>query len=195
MRELILQGSPLSVTVLAKRTGMSRYGIQNVLEKLINAGVVRLAGIGHGAIYHLSPDHPLLPALHTLFLAEHERYHRVLDGIREAAQSVQPELVAVWLYGSVARGEDRIESDFDLTVVVQRDDDVERVVGQFRDALRPLGDEQQVSFAVIGLSLRDVKRLVRGRDSFWESLSSDARALYGPRPEVLVEKRSISQSA
>lgn len=186
LREIVLQGRPLSVSVIAERTGLSRAGIQNALEHLVEAGVVRKAGVGHGAIFEIDPGHPFISVLRPLFLAEHSRYLRVLEGIREAARSFQPEPMAVWLFGSVARGEDSVESDFDLAVIVLDDEAVEHVVGRFRESLEPLSSANQVHFSVVGLSLADVERLASGPDSFWRALSLEALPVCGPRPDVLL---------
>ncbi len=185
LREFVLQGAPLSTRVVADRTGLSRSRAYELLGTLADVGVVRSVGIGHGAMYEFTSDHPLAEPLRALFLAERDRYHEVMEGVRRAAASVRSEMTAVWLYGSVARSDDTVGSDFDLAVVVPDDAFVERVVAQFREALEPLGEAHWVSFSVIGLSRSDVERLSREPDPFWQSLNDDARALLGPRPEHL----------
>src|SRR3954471_9946896 len=118
-RELARHGGQLSAPDLVRRTGLAKASVARGLEVLVEAGIVGTAGTGRSVLHRLRPEHPLTPALAALFEAEERRFQAILDGARSAAESVGPGLVALWLFGSVARGEDGAESDLDLALVAE----------------------------------------------------------------------------
>jgi predicted nucleotidyltransferase len=182
VRELFLHGGPLSVRELVARTGLTRKSVYVVIDSLQSLGVVRRVGSAYTGLYEAADDHPLSPMLSDLFSAENARVRDAYAEIRRAAEEVSPAPMAVWLYGSVARGEDTAASDFDLAVCAD-DNEVEDAADALREVLRPVGEHLRLRFSVVGLSPRDVVGLAADQDPFWTGLARDAHAMYGPEPE------------
>ncbi|WP_372399786.1 nucleotidyltransferase domain-containing protein [Azospirillum sp. HJ39] len=88
------------------------------------------------------------------------------------------------LYGSVARGEDRPDSDLDVAVVAV-EEGLEKAVGAVRDALHPAGETLGFSPSVVGLGTGDVERLAWENDPWWTGVAADALAVFGPRPDEI----------
>lgn len=193
LRELALHGDALSTTILARRTGITDQSVRNVLGALLPTGVLRTYGQGRAMSYRLDRKHPIGEMLGLLFESEALRGANLRERIREAAGAL-PELpLAVWLYGSVARGEDRIGSDLDLLLVVQDDADVDRIADAFRDALREIEEDHRLAISVVPVSAEDVLRLGGGGDPFWREVVSDAQPLLGPMPDALLARLKAKQ--
>ncbi len=186
LRELTLHGAELTVSLLARRTGVTDQSVRNVLGLLRENGLVKVYGQGRAASYALDREHPMAPMLAVLFEAENHRARAIQDRIRKAAEPLSP--LAVWLFGSVARGEDRAGSDMDLLLVVDQDDVTDWVADAFRGSLAPIGEENHLSISVIPVSGEDILRLARTDDPFWHEMLADARPLHGPGPEALLSR-------
>lgn len=128
-----------------------------------------------------------------LFVEEHRSANAVRGSIRDVAEHVDP--LAVWVYGSVARGQDRIGSDLDLLLVVEEDADAERVADEFREHVSEVGKAHRIPISVVAVSGADVLRMARTEDPFWREVVSDAEPLHGPGPEGLVSRLKRLQRA
>ena len=187
MRELALHGGQLAAPDLVRRTGLAKASVARGLGTLGRADVVRAAGAGRSVLYSLRPEHPLCPALVAIFAAEDERFQAILAGAKDAARSVGPGLLALWLFGSVARGDDREHSDLDLALVAEPGS-LPRLADAFRDRVTAMGETAGFSPAVVALGTDDVVRLSAERDPWWCRVAHDAVALIGERPEALTAR-------
>jgi hypothetical protein len=93
-------------------------------------------------------------------------------------------LVALWLIGSVARGEARTDSDLDLALVAEPEA-LPRLADAFRDGLMAHAERIGFSPSVVALGTDDVARLAAQRDPWWTGITRDAVPLIGGRPEDL----------
>jgi predicted nucleotidyltransferase len=184
LRELFRHGGALAVSRLAQDAGMSRPGIRAALATLRLAGVVTELGTGRSLLYQINHRHPLSAALEALLRAEEERTQAVLDAVRRAVQA--PEIIAAWIYGSVARGEDALDSDLDLAVLTEDQD--RATVDRVREALDPEADRLRFSPSVVGIGLSDVDRMKDG-DPWWKNLAKEALVIKGGRPETVRASR------
>lgn len=193
LRELSLRDHPLGTVELAARTKLNESGIRRALKALVGEGLVESSGRQRGVTYQLAPAHPLREQLKALFKGEAQRPSRVLDAIRTAATSINPPIDAVWLYGSVARGNDTPSSDIDLAIVVADDHAVDDAVDTLRSALTVTEELERVEISILGMSGADVLRLADG-DPWWISARADAIPLVGAAPDV-VRQRLAARAA
>ncbi|WP_254073341.1 nucleotidyltransferase domain-containing protein [Acidisphaera sp. S103] len=143
-------------------------------------------------LYRLRPDHPLSPALSTLFEAEERRFQSILDSIRVAAESAEPGLVALWVFGSVARGKDRADSDLDLALVAEPEV-LPRLSDALRDALVAPAERLGFTPSLVTLGTDDVVRLAAQHDPWWTGVARDAIPLLDGSPdEVAVALRTAA---
>lgn len=186
LRELALHGAELSVAVLARRTGVTPQSVRNVLGSQPISPLIRTYGQGRAASYRLDPKHPLARILIGLFEAEDHRARDIQNQIRAAAERFDPAPLAVWMFGSVARGEDQPLSDVDLLLVVRDDSTTERDAGLLRQEMDSIAGAHGITISVVPVSARDVERLARTKDPFWAELLRDALPLQGRSPEDLL---------
>lgn len=187
LRELARHGGELSVSALIGPTRLSTQAVRNVLGSLAATGVVEPIGQGRSVLYRVRSAHPLLAPLAHLFAEEEARVGRVFRALREAARAAAPTALAVWVYGSAARGEDSPGSDLDVALVVP-EQDVESATAAFREHLAPELDREHVALSAVGLSPTDVRRLAESGDPWWRTLAADAQPLVGPMPAALAER-------
>jgi predicted nucleotidyltransferase len=178
LRELCAHGGDLSVTHLANASRLTTQGVRNALAELHSAHIVETIGSGRTVLYRLSRANPLASALEALFRAEAERAAAVTTSVKAAVQ--RPEVVAAWFYGSFARGEDRHDSDVDIAVVVDADED-DAVTEAIREQLRQDGNRLGFSPSLVSIGMDDVLRLSAG-DPWWASMEAEAMPIKGRRP-------------
>ena len=194
-RELALHGGLLAAPDLARRTGLSKASVARGLAALEGSGAFRSVGSGRSVLYGLSPDPPLAPAIQGLFEAESARFRDLLEGARNAARSAGPDLVALWLYGSVARGGDGEDSDVDFALIFGADraaadgpDRRQELADAFRDEMASLSRTAAFTPSLVVLDTDDVARLASERDPWWTGVLADAQALVGEAPEAMATR-------
>jgi predicted nucleotidyltransferase len=195
LRELALHGEELTTTLLARRTGITDQSVRNAVATLGRAGVLKTYGQGRAVAYQLDAGHPVAQMLITLFRAEDRRVRTINDSVRHAAEQLEPQPLAVWMFGSAARHQDDLESDLDLLLIVEDASITDHLADVFRDALADIEAVHRLTISVVPLSADDVVRLAREDDPFWRAVSADAVVLQGPRPESLVFRLRPSPAA
>jgi predicted nucleotidyltransferase len=95
---------------LASAAAVDSGNAHRLLKRLIDAGVCEQVAALPYPKYRARQDNPLLPELARLF----SRGTGLINAIRDVAQGLEG---AVAVYGSVARGEDKPQSDVDVLVI------------------------------------------------------------------------------
>lgn len=104
-------GTELYLRELHRRSGLSIRPIQQELSKLAAIGLVNLRNDGNRVYYGANMAHPLAPEIRSLV----EKTSGV-SAVLESALS-QPGVEIAFVFGSVASGRARPDSDLDLFVV------------------------------------------------------------------------------
>lgn len=177
---MLCPGGAMGVSALAGLCGLSRAGVRIVLESLVVQRLVDQLGAGRSQVYRINPQHPLAAALEALFREEQANWEGLVSALRDAIGGVAG-VRAAWYFGSVARGEDRPDSDLDIALVAD-EADLELVVEAVRERLCWVEDRYLVHCSVVGLSDADVMRLVAAEDPWWQGLARDAKPLRGELP-------------
>jgi predicted nucleotidyltransferase len=99
--------------------------------------------------------------------------------------------LAVWLYGSVARGDDTPGSDVDLAVVAEGGE-LDGILRALRERLRDTAEALGVELALVGATPADVARAAAG-DSWWRGVVRDAVPIFGPDPKTLLTRSHVHE--
>lgn len=115
----VLAGADAAFTgrQLARLVGSSGEGARKALTRLVAQGIVKQEQAGAAHLYRLNRDHLAAPAI----LALAGLRSTLLERLRSALAHWQPQPGYAALFGSAARGEDRIDSDLDICVVLPDD--------------------------------------------------------------------------
>jgi predicted nucleotidyltransferase len=98
---------------LARRMGVPSSSLQRELHDLTDAGILKTHRHGRMAYYQANPDSPLFPELRGLLL----KTAALVDVLADALKPLAGKLRFTFVYGSIASGNERDDSDIDLMVV------------------------------------------------------------------------------
>ena len=185
LRVLAAYGGRLAVADIARRAKLTLPSVRTTLGRLLALEVVSGVGVGRSMVCGLRPEHPLVPVLVELFRAELEQATSVLRAARDVARGLTPTPTAVWLYGSVARGEDDAASDIDIALVTGAPEATAQAE-VLRDAISRTRAASAERVSVITMTPADIRRAARERTPFWDSMKRDAVVLLGDAPADVV---------
>ncbi len=184
LRALLGHGGALSVGRLAQDTLMTPDGVRGILSDLERLRVVESLGSGRTRLFQAAVAHPLVRALDTLFGGERAWFEEIRNAIIGAVRDER--IMAAWLFGSAARGEDTPDSDVDVGIVVTGNDAAANAVaGQVRDATYRIDARMGITTSVVTLALADVLRHIKEPSPLWRDLLRDGQTLKGPSPARL----------
>jgi predicted nucleotidyltransferase len=97
---------------IERRSGMTIGTIQQELKKMLRLDLVKERKDGNRLYYEANRDHPLYPEIHNLVL----KTIGLLQVFKEALIN-EPSIKIAFIFGSIARQEEKGESDVDLMVI------------------------------------------------------------------------------
>jgi predicted nucleotidyltransferase len=183
---VVLAGStkPRSGRELARRAGRSNTGVQHVLDRLVEHGLVNREEVGRTFIYELNRDHLLAPTVEQMAGVPSELIRR----LREAIGAWEAPPVHASLFGSAARGDGDTGSDIDLLVV--RPADLDPDDAAWRAQLDELADQVRRwtgnNAGIAEVSEGELPRLRKDRPPVVEAVSEDAVDLAGEKTRRLL---------
>ena len=98
---------------LRRLTGLGSASLQRELNRLAEAGLVRSERVGNLRRFQANPQSPVYGELVGLT----RKTLGIEPMLREALRPLVPDLQAAWIYGSVAKQTDTVESDIDVMLV------------------------------------------------------------------------------
>ena len=101
------------VSELARRMGVPSSSLQRELRSLTDAGILKNQRRGSMVYFQANADSPVYPELRGLIL----KTAGLVDVLAAALKPVAAKLETAFVYGSIASGEARSDSDIDLMIV------------------------------------------------------------------------------
>jgi uncharacterized protein len=98
---------------LARHLRLRPSSLQRELSALTGAGILRARREGRMVYYQPDPQCPILPELRGLML----KTAGLVDVLRDALAPLADRIDCAFVYGSIARGQERSDSDIDLMVI------------------------------------------------------------------------------
>lgn len=183
LRRLVDGHDDLSGRELARRAGVTWHAAELALRDLVQLGVVHRTDTRGQSRYSLVGKHVLVrDAVIPLFGAERVWAGAVRRAIRDALQARgQGTRDIRWagLYGSVARGDDRPDSDLDVAVVANSVAAVRRVRSEMNEAGPHLAARFGRTPSVLVFTPSHWKGLIARDAGMRRALTSEAIPLLG----------------
>jgi predicted nucleotidyltransferase len=184
LRLLLRSHGQLTGRDISRQSGLTHRTCHAALRDLARHGIVVRKKAGSAHLYELNEDHVLVKgALSTLFAAE----RNLIDAYSVAArEGLGIPVVSVILYGSVARGSERPESDVDLMFIVRNP----KLADQAREKLGVLAASLYHRFGrvpqIVFADPKTFRTQVKERNPYYTAVVGDGQVLYGrPMAELL----------
>jgi DNA-binding Lrp family transcriptional regulator len=122
LRHLILYPSPvITGRGIARELGMSHATCIRSLNNLVDLGMLTRKRVGSSATYELAESSAILTdILEPAFRTESQLLQGLVDTM---LVGIKGKVIAAYLYGSVARGEDTPSSDVDVLLILKNPSD------------------------------------------------------------------------
>jgi predicted nucleotidyltransferase len=101
---------------LIRAVGSGTGAAHRQLQRLAGVGLVTVTRIGNQKHYQANPASPVYPEIHGLIV----KTVGLVDPLRAALAPVAKDIEVAFVFGSIAKGTDRAQSDVDLLVVSDR---------------------------------------------------------------------------
>lgn len=110
---LLHPGASLHVRGLARLTGKAPGTLLRELNQLADAGILKRHSMGNQVHFQANESCPIHDELRGII----KKTAGIADVLRDALEPIQPRVTLSFVYGSIARGDERAGSDLDLMVV------------------------------------------------------------------------------
>jgi len=164
----LLYGAPdqtLFVRQIARQVETSVGTVQRELALLADAGLIKRSTVGNQVFYQANQEHPEYPELRALLA----KTTGVFQRLKTALAPLSKRINLAFVYGSVARGEEKATSDIDLMVIgaVSLDEVLDAVGPVEKQLGRPVNPTIY--------SVEDLKTRLRSGNHFLQSLKKSKK--------------------
>lgn len=153
------------VREIARITGKPAGTLYRELNSLAQAGLLIRSPFGNQVHYQANPACPIYDELRGIL----RKTFGVADVLREALESLANQIEVAFVYGSVARGEERAASDVDVMIIGKL---------KFSDAVLALSAAEEMLRREVNphiYSPREFKSKVAGREPFLVRVMEDPK--------------------
>jgi predicted nucleotidyltransferase len=155
----------LHVREIARATGKAPGTLLRELNRLADAGVLIRKRVGNQVHFQADAGCAIYEDLRNLL----KKTVGVVDVLREALAPLADKIQAAFVYGSVARGNERARSDLDLMIIGE---------AKFADVVQALGYAQEALRREINPNLypvRELRRKLAAGEPFLERIVADRK--------------------
>ncbi len=168
----------LTIGEIIDDVDVSRPHVTNFVNDLRDLGLVEKQKKGNLYLITVNEDSPYIGPLRTLLAIDAEPLRlAAIDFTDKMLQTYGDSIKAVYLFGSVARGTPRIDSDIDILLI--HDKLPERTTSQIEGMANQYGDKHGVTFSLTWYRLDEWRRDQDHGIAFVERIKQDAEQLAG----------------
>lgn len=191
LRVLYGASASLSGREAATAARVAVHPAQRALADLVALGVVLREDASSQHLYRLNRDSVLVARCITpMFRGEEARVDEVFGTLRQAVAGFEtgarPRMEGMYLFGSAARGTDRIGSDLDMAAIAATAAQVNKVHETLAQLAPEVYSRYGLRLSVVVLDLKKLRRMHADGDALIEELLRDNRRITGRRLEELI---------
>lgn len=180
--------APLNLRRLSQVSGVSLGQASRVLPGLVALGLVRRTEVPPAALFELDRRNIAAQMIGSLSRLG----DAAMAAMSRAIESIDPAPESMVLFGSMARGEARSESDIDVLAV--RPTNISSEDEGWNDSLQRwvdyVGGLSGNAVNLLELDRREVTQLLRSKRALWRSIAKDGIVLLGSSLEDLARRQS-----
>lgn len=166
----------LSGRELAKLSGVSQFKIRTVLDDLSRQGLLKKRLSGRSHLYAFNKHHFLAEKI-ALLLEIEENFFSFLGTWIMNRMDRKP--ISIILFGSMARGEERPDSDMDLLFIYRRIDSEANLVEKINEALSDSLEYFGNRLAPVLTTPASFQKAIKNRDPFFLHILKEGITLKG----------------
>lgn len=166
---------------IARKAGLSAPACHEALKKLDARGLVHLRRISNVHLYKINPENYLVRNVFArIFEAEAAMPKQIATAVRKSlVASPKPSILSLVLFGSMARGAERLGSDLDLLIVIPAKESL-RILEPRIELLRALLFKRfSVPLSPYIQTLSELRRKSRRKLPLIREILKDGRTIYG----------------
>ena len=145
IRVMIFVNEPVTPKKLIKRTGLSKQGVYNGIDRLYKLGVINY--VGSGKQIELRKEHPLYDCIAQLFSSEQDYFDQILKNLKGEINELKVKPISAWIFGSVASGQDEYGDPLKIALLGNVKT-VDEMVSEFRERIYQSGFEKQFDVTI-----------------------------------------------
>lgn len=192
LRLLVEQDRTVSAREAARLTGSTNPAMLAAVDELARLGFILREISGRQFLCRANRDHRLFEVLQQLFLGESQWPGMFFGDVRASLSGVErkdgalsvarPHVIAAWIFGSVASGEDKPGSDIDLFVLSRSDRAVQPILERIGDNMARWQKEFGADVRPVVMSREQVMTQLREGNRFLTQAIRSARVIMGEIP-------------
>jgi predicted nucleotidyltransferase len=187
LRALLPLSRPVGLREAARLADVSPSAAQGAMEELTAMGVLDLREATSQHLYQINRKNRLAKALQELFDAEDQRRVELLEAIRGELQRFWgPAVESVTIFGSSARGDDAPDSDLDLLVVTETEEDEEDTWERLLEKAPMFLREFGVRISPVVMSLEQLRERAEDGDPLIAAVVKEGIPVVKPTIEKLL---------
>lgn len=174
--KLLRKNPQLSGRELAKQASVSQFKIRSVLQSLSSHGLLKMRVFGKAYLYSLNKRHILIQRMKPLLELEDDFFAFFGQWVM---RQVPFKPISLVLFGSMARGEERPESDIDLLVILKKMTPENEILDKIHHCLAEAIDVFGNRIAPVLTTPKDFEKAVKKKDPFFLKILKEGVVIAG----------------
>lgn len=172
-----------SISEIKEQADVSRPLISNFIDELRDLGLVKKDKKGNLYLIEIETGSPYYNALKEVLELDARPLKKAAKDLAKEMKKRSTAITSIYLFGSVARGTPRLDSDIDLLVIYQEENLSQGDKEKMRSLAKKQGDKLNVSFSLTWYQTTKFEEDLEWGESFAKKIKEEGVLLEGERVE------------